>query len=109
MPIAPCQFAKPPIVAVTNTLTKVLNRQALEMLKMKEPPEMYMKTKDRQTQWPKMFRAFVPGLRHFRENGQQSIGLLGRKCTDYAITGAKPRPESAHRFIGPSIHRPSEE
>jgi hypothetical protein len=52
-----------------------------------------------------MFRAFVPGLRHFCENRREFIGLFGGNCTDYAVIGAKPGPRSAQRFIGPSNHR----
>jgi hypothetical protein len=91
---------------VTSTLPKVRNRGwSKKMLNMKIDPEMYMKTKDRLTQWPIIIRAFVPGLHPFRENRTQSTGLLGRKCAGNGVTGAKPGPKSAHRFIGPSIHR----
>jgi hypothetical protein len=74
------------------------------MLKTKIDPEMYMKTKGRKTKWPTIIRAFLPGLHPFRENGRQSLGLFGRKCTGVAIVGVKLEPKSAHRCIGSSIH-----
>jgi hypothetical protein len=72
------------------------------MLNVKIDPEMYMKTKGRMTRLPIIIRAFVPGLRHFCENRREFIGLLGRKCTDFAAIGTKPGPRSAHPFFGPS-------
>jgi hypothetical protein len=97
-------------MGLPNVLLKFRNRDWLKkMLKMKIVPEKCMKTKGRMTKWPIINRAFVPGLRHFRENGRKSIGLFGRKCTGKAIIGAKPGPKSAHRFIGLSIHRLSAE
>ena len=77
----------------------------IKMLKMKEPPGMCMKTQGRKTIWPIISRAFRPKMHSFYENGRKSVGLLGRKCTGKAVIGAKPGPKSAHRFIGPSIHR----
>jgi hypothetical protein len=78
---------------------------AIKMLKIKVDPEMYMKTKDRLTQWPIIIRAFVPGWHRFYKNGRKSIGLFSGKCTFDAIIGARPVPKSAPRFMGPSIDR----
>ena len=60
-----------------------------------------MKTKDRLTEWPIIIRAFVPGRHHFCKNGRQSIGLFGRKCTDYDDNWGE-----AGTKIGSSVHRP---
>ena len=81
--------------------SKAGGRDPIKMLKMKIDPEMYMKTKGRVTRLPLIIRAFVPGLHHFYKNRQQSIGLLGRKCTDYAVIGSKLERGSAQWLPGP--------
>jgi hypothetical protein len=79
------------------------------MLKMKGDPEMYMITKDRMTEWPKIIRAFVPGLRHFCRNGRKSSGHFGRLRTKQMMIGEKYGPQSAHRLIGSPAQRLSTE
>ena len=52
---------------------------------------MYMKTKERVTELPIIDRVFWHKMHKFRDNGRESVGLVGRECTDYAIIGAKKR------------------
>jgi hypothetical protein len=52
---------------------------------------MCMKTKERVTQWPIIDRAFWQKMHQFRDNGRQSIGLFGRKCTGCAVIRGEAR------------------
>jgi hypothetical protein len=53
------------------------------MLKMKEPPGMCMKTKERTTKWPIINRAFWPKMHQLRDDGRQSIELCGGELTQH--------------------------
>jgi len=76
-------------------------REPIKMLNMKVDPEMYMKTKDRLTQWPIFIRAFVPSWSHFRENGQHSTALLHENASILRKKG-----ERSGTKIGSSDDRP---
>ena len=101
---------EPPTPHMLEQRTKSRGEEASQpqkMLKVKVDPEMYMKTKDRLTQWPKIIRAFVPGLRHFHENRRQSIGLLVSKCRFLhpSERSCDESRRSDHRPINPSAKR----
>jgi hypothetical protein len=50
------------------------------MLKMKIDPTMYMKTKGRMTQCPKISTTFWPRMHRFCDNGRQSMGFLAENA-----------------------------
>jgi hypothetical protein len=60
-----------------------------EMLKMKEPPGMCMKTKQGMTKCPVKNRAFPRKMQQLRDDRQGSVGLMDRECMSYAIIQGK--------------------
>jgi hypothetical protein len=57
------------------------------MLKTKIEPTMSMKTNGRTTKWPVSYRAFLPNLHRFCENGRKSIGLWLKMYCDHLGSG----------------------
>jgi hypothetical protein len=77
-----------PFWRLTNVLLENQNWHYKKMLKMKDDPTMCMKTQAGMTKGPATNMAFYTKMHQLSEDRQQSVGLFGQRCTDYARIGA---------------------
>ena len=88
--IVDCQIANFLAVAAQAGLFEIRNSAGpKEMLKMKEPPGMYMKTKEGTTNCPAKSTAFSTKMHELRATLHELYRFVGQRCSNSAVIETK--------------------
>jgi hypothetical protein len=90
LPIVDCRFANFLAVAAQAELFEIRNSTGpKEMLKMKEPPGMYMKTKEGMTKCPAKSTPFSTKMHELRATLHEPYRFVGQRCSNSAVIETK--------------------